>query len=142
MNEDNPYVLVQYFLYLSLSMSVTWAVGRTLHKNGAVFLVDAFKGRETLAASVNHLLVVGFYLVNFGWVIRGVRVDGPVWSFQGVIENICQSLGTVLLLLGVMHFANIYIFNRMRNRSERPRHELPPVRPSEFLNKLPVAQEA
>ena len=57
--ETNLYVVAQYLIYLSLSLSVTWAVGRTLYKNGAVFLVDTFKGREGVAESVNHLLVVG-----------------------------------------------------------------------------------
>ena len=49
-----------YLLYLIWSILATVWVARTLHKNGRIFLVDAFGGSEELADSVNHLLVVGF----------------------------------------------------------------------------------
>jgi hypothetical protein len=54
------YVLVGYMVYLAISLVLTVWVARTLHKRGAIFLVDAFAGNAELAASVNHLLVVGF----------------------------------------------------------------------------------
>ena len=60
------YTAVYHIAYLLISVAVTIWVARTLHKNGRIFLVDAFHGNEHLADSVNHLLVVGFYLVNVG----------------------------------------------------------------------------
>ena len=57
-----------YALYLGISVSLTVWVARTLHRSGRLFLVRAFHGDEQLADSINHLLVVGFYLVNIGWV--------------------------------------------------------------------------
>src|SRR6476660_1665021 len=57
-----------YLLYLPISVAMTIWVARTLHKNGRIFLVDNFQGNEPLADSVDHLLVVGFYLVNVGFV--------------------------------------------------------------------------
>ena len=132
--DNNPYIVAQYLIYLVLSLSVTWAVGRTLYKNGAIFLVDTFKGREGLAESVNHLLVVGFYLVNFGWVIRGVKATHEVVNSQQMIENIASDLGSVFLILGAMHFMNLYVFNRIRARGENLRQrDVPPLRPTEFL---------
>jgi hypothetical protein len=131
--QNNAYLIVQQLVYLTLSLSVTWGVGRTLFKSGRVFLIDTFKGREALADAVNHLLVVGFYLVNAGWVIRGVKQPSGVFTVQDVIQNIAGELGTVLLLLGVMHFGNVWLFNRIRTRAGEERRELPPVRPSEFL---------
>ncbi|MDX2011299.1 MAG: hypothetical protein SFW67_13955 [Myxococcaceae bacterium] len=136
---NNLYLIVQQLVYLTLSLGVTWGVGRTLFKNGRVFLVDTFKGREALADAVNHLLVVGFYLVNAGWVIRGVKHPWGVSTVQDVIQNIASELGTVLLLLGVMHFGNVWLFNRIRTRAREERRELPPVRPSEFLRSAPAA---
>ena len=63
-----------YLLYLAISVGVTIWVARVLHKNGRVFLVDAFKGNTQLADSVNSLLVVGFYLINIGYVALALRV--------------------------------------------------------------------
>jgi hypothetical protein len=57
-----------YITYLAISIALTVWVARTLHKNGRIFLVDSFHGNEPLADSVNHLLVVGFYLINIGYV--------------------------------------------------------------------------
>ena len=39
-----------------------------------MFLVDVFHGNESLADSVNHLLVVGFYLINFGYVSLALKL--------------------------------------------------------------------
>src|SRR5881275_2721392 len=55
-----------YVIYIALSIPLTVWVAQTLHKNGRIFLIDSFHGNEQLAGSVNHLLVVGFYLINIG----------------------------------------------------------------------------
>ena len=61
-------ILICYAMYLTVSLALTVWVARTLHKNGRVFLVEAFRGNTELADSVNHLLVVGFYLINIGYI--------------------------------------------------------------------------
>lgn len=58
--------VITYGAYIVISILLTVWVARTLHKNGRVFLIEVFGGDESLADSVNHLLVVGFYLINFG----------------------------------------------------------------------------
>ena len=57
-----------YIAYTIASIAMTVWVARTLHKNGRIFLLDAFKDKEEMADSVNHLLVVGFYLINVGFI--------------------------------------------------------------------------
>jgi hypothetical protein len=60
MYNNETTIVVSYLVYLLISVTLTVWVARTLHKRGAIFLVDAFQGNAELAASVNHLLVVGF----------------------------------------------------------------------------------
>ena len=72
------YIVGSYAVYLAISLLVTVWVARTLHKNGRVFLVEAFHGNEELADSVNHLLVVGFYLVNLGYVALALRTGAAL----------------------------------------------------------------
>jgi hypothetical protein len=79
--------------------------------------VDAFHGNTELADSVNHLLVVGFYLINIGYVTLALRTEGNLFSFRSAIELVSDKLGIVLLVLGGMHFFNLYVFSRMRKRS-------------------------
>ena len=111
------YMVITYSLYLAIALSVTIWVARTLHQNGRVFLVDCFRGNEQLADSVNHLLVVGFYLLNIGFVTLYLKLAFPVESATGVFEALSGKLGTVLLVLGGMHFWNIWLFNKLRKRT-------------------------
>jgi hypothetical protein len=94
-------------------------VAHTLHRNGRVFLLDAFHGNDALADSVNHLLVVGFYLVNVGYVALVLRTDQKPVDLVGAIEVFSHKIGVVLLVLGVMHFINLKIFSAMRHRAQR-----------------------
>jgi hypothetical protein len=58
-----------------VSIAMTVWVGRTLFRGGRVFLVDVFGGNDALADSINRLLVVGFYLVNFGFISLNLRAS-------------------------------------------------------------------
>ncbi|MCB0713558.1 MAG: hypothetical protein KDD67_14620 [Ignavibacteriae bacterium] len=127
----NPTV-VTYLAYLLLSVALTIWVARTLFRNGQPFLDDAFGGEERLARSVNHLLVVGFYLINFGYITLNLKLRKEVLTAQEAIEALSIQVGLVLLVLGGMHFFNLFIFSRIRKR----KHEVampPPVSPSERL---------
>ena len=105
-----------YIAYTIISIAMTVWVARTLHKNGRIFLLDAFKGKEEMADSVNHLLVVGFYLINIGFILLFLRLmEKPKTLVEG-IEYIATKLGVVLLVLGFMHFFNMFNFNRMRKK--------------------------
>ncbi len=96
-----------YLSYLAISIPLTVWVARTLHKSGRIFLVDAFLGNEPLADSINHLLVVGFYLINIGFVSLALKSDDKPENLQGVLEVLSTKVGTVLLVLGAMHFFNL-----------------------------------
>jgi hypothetical protein len=110
-------VLVNHALYLVVSVALTIWVARTLHRNGRAFLIDAFHGDERLADSVNHLLVVGFYLVNLGFVVLGIRFGAHPTNQLDAVELLAAKVGTVLLVLGAMHFLNLRIFSSMRRRA-------------------------
>jgi hypothetical protein len=126
------YTVLSYALYLLLSVTATVWVARTLHRNGRVFLVTAFHGDEKLADSVNHLLVVGFYLINIGWVTLALRTADAPGTVAGVFELLSYKLGIVLLVLGVMHFLNLYGFNKMR-KDALYQQAPPPVEPDDTV---------
>jgi hypothetical protein len=113
-----------YACYLIISVGLTIWVARTLHRNGRIFLVDAFHGNEPLADSVNHLLVVGFYLINIGYVTLMLKIEGAPQVASQAIEFLSTKVGMVLVVLGGMHFFNLYVFNRMRQRGQL--HLAPP----------------
>jgi len=122
-------IVLTYAAYLVLSLGLTIWVARTLHRNGRVFLLDVFRGQADLADSVNHLLVVGFYLVNLGYVSLRLRIHGDVADTRAGIEALADHVGGVLVALGVMHFFNLYVFSRIRRRATL-NAEPPPVLPN------------
>lgn len=108
--------VVVYVIYAVISVCLTVWVARTLHKNGRVFLIEAFQGSEERADAVNHLLVVGFYLVNLGFVLLFLKSgERPETAVEG-IEYCAWKLGIVMLILGAMHFFNIGVFEAMRKK--------------------------
>jgi len=111
-------ITLSYALYLVLAIAMTVWVARTLHKNGRIFLVECFQGNTELADSVNHLLVVGFYLINIGFVSLYLKTTEDVIGAQGVFEALSGKMGIVLLVLGGMHFFNLFLFTRMRKRGQ------------------------
>jgi len=127
------YIEESYLVYVLISLGVTIWVARTLYKNGRVFLVDAFRGNTELAGSVNHLLVVGFYLINLGYVSQALTTHQNVDSLRGSIELVSSKIGTIFLVLGAMHFFNLYVFSRLRRRGLE-HLEGPPLAPDTHIN--------
>lgn len=126
-----------YIVYIALSIPLTVWVAHTLHKNGRVFLVDSFRGNELLADSVNHLLVVGFYLINIGYVALALREAVAPADLRQVLETVSRKVGVVMLVLGAMHFFNIFVFSKMRRRALL-QSAPPPVPPQ---GRVPIAAQ-
>ena len=118
------YTVYSYVAYLIVSVILTIWVARTLHRNGRVFLIDAFHGNEPRADSVNHLLVVGFYLINIGYVTLALKYGDKPHDLKEAIEFLSTKVGLVLVVLGFMHFFNMFNFDKMR-RKALPRTSLP-----------------
>lgn len=125
--------VVAYVIYLLVSVGLTVWVARTLSRNGRIFLGDVLHGNEKLADAVNHLLVVGFYLVNLGFVALYLNQDGGVADARGVFEAVSTKLGVVLLVLGALHLANVFVLNKIRRRGMMEREQVPPVAPQGWV---------
>src|SRR5436305_10024188 len=120
--------VVMYLVYLLISVALTIWVAKTLHKNGRIFLVDSFLGNEGLADSVNHLLVVGFYLINIGFVTLALKYGDKATNAQTGLEILSSKVGFVLVVLGIMHFFNLYVFSKLRRRATQHK-PVPPFLP-------------
>ena len=116
-----------YIAYTIISIAMTIWVARTLHRNGRIFLVEAFGGKEEMADSVNRLLVVGFYLVNLGFILLYLRYGTKPTDIENGVEYAATKLGVVLLVLGAMHFFNMYNFDRMRKKGSGYEGKVPPL---------------
>ena len=104
-----------YIIYLLLSIAIAIWVGRTLSHNGRIFLVENFEGNAALADSVNHLLLVGFYLINFGFISLTLKYGDKPETIEQAIEFLSTKIGLVIMLLGFMHFFNMRALIRFRH---------------------------
>ncbi|MES2704680.1 MAG: hypothetical protein V4649_18715 [Bacteroidota bacterium] len=111
------YIILLYVLYIAITITLTIWVAHTLFKNGKVFLIDIFHGNQDLADAVNNLLWVGFYLVNIGYAVFTLRVFDTVTDARLLIEVLSVKIGAIILILGCMHFLNMFIFFRLRKRA-------------------------
>ena len=119
-----------YLVYLVISIAVTVWVARTLHQRGRIFLVKTFGGDESLADAVNALLVVGFYLTNFAYIALALKYGTKPATVVESIEFLSTKIGLVLLILGGMHFFNLFVFWKIGRKKPAP----PPSGGGQSLN--------
>jgi len=124
--DNDSLTFLEYGIYFVVSLSVTIWVGRTLFRSGRPFLVDAFHGNDTMADSVNNLLIIGFYLVNAGFMLLFLSSKEHPKTGIDVVEHLSRSVGVVVVVLGIMHFINLVVLNALRTGAQAAR---PPVLP-------------
>lgn len=110
--------VLAYSIYLAVTIALTVFVGRTLFRNGRIFLRDIFHGNLELAESVDKLLLVGYYLVNIGYAVRAMIISININDNRQLMEVLSQKIGVIVLILGAMHFFNLFIFFKLRKREQ------------------------
>jgi hypothetical protein len=118
-----------YLVYLLISVGLTVWVATTLSRNGMVFLEDVFADTK-LAKAVNQLLVMGFYLLNLGYVTVTMRSTADIADTSEALETLSLKIGLVLLVLGVLHFCNVFFLGRYRRGRVRQQQAVPPLPPA------------
>ena len=118
-------VVIGYAIYLPIAIFLTYVVAKTLFKNGKVFMLDIFKGREEIANSTNQLFQMGFYLLNIGFALLILKISYSYdMSAKMLIEILSAKLGGFSIYLGIMLFLNLYMFFRgKRKTSQHIRNE-------------------
>jgi hypothetical protein len=111
---DTSFIVIAYSVYLP----VTYYVARVLFSNGKVFMMDIFRGREEIATATNSLFQVGFYLLNIGFALLMLRAETSVNNTQMLFEILSLKVGRFSIYLGIMLFANLYLFFRGKRKSK------------------------
>ncbi len=124
--------VVTYLIYLAIAIPLTMWVARALHRYGEVFLNDVFAGDTNLAHAVNQLLVIGFYLLNLGYVALFMTSHTTIGTSRRLLEVLSVKVGAVALVVGMVHFANVWAFNAFRRRAVLRARAIPPVEPNGY----------
>jgi len=116
-------ILIGYSIYLPVALLLTYYVSKTLFKNGKIFMLDIFKGREDIAEATNKLFETGFYLLNIGFALMILELQLSRDSYQELIENLSYKIGGFSIYLGVMLFFNLYFFFRGKRKAKEAQQE-------------------
>ena len=120
-----------HLTYLAITVPLTVWVAKTLASNGRVFLEDVFTDNPALADAINKLLVVGFYLLNVGFVLLYLRTGDLTYDLSTLMEVVSVKVGVVMVVLGLIHFTNVYVFNSMRRGVRLENLRTPPLPPEQ-----------
>ncbi|MEN2400220.1 hypothetical protein GKZ90_0010555 [Flavobacterium sp. MC2016-06] len=116
-------ILIGYSIYLPIALLLTYYVSKTLFKNGKIFMLDIFKGREDIAQATNKLFETGFYLLNIGFALMILQLQLGQDSYQELIEKLSYKIGGFSIYLGIMLFFNLYFFFRGKRKAKEAREE-------------------
>ncbi len=111
------YTLLLYTIYLVISLALTIWVAQVLFKNAQVFWKTIFKQDVELSNSVNQLLKIGFYLASFGFILFLLPIYQTIDNYRELFEVSSFKIGGIILMLGLMHFFNVYILFRLRRKA-------------------------
>lgn len=110
-------ILIGYCIYLPIALFLTYFVSKTLFKNGKIFMLDIFRGREEIAEATNKLFETGFYLLNIGFALMILEMNLYEDNYQVLIEALSYKIGGFSIYLGVMLFFNLYFFFRGKRKA-------------------------
>jgi hypothetical protein len=122
-NQSYNYIVIAYYIYLPVALILTWYVAHSLFKNGLVFMMDIFFGRQEIAKATNSLFKIGFYLLNLGFALFILKINYLVETTQATIEALSYKVGGFSIYLGVMLFFNLYLFFRGKRISKQKHNE-------------------
>ena len=118
-------MITVYATYVVLCTIATVWVGRVLLRQGSAYVSHGFDDCKVLTDAMSHLLIVGFYLINFGLICYTLKVERPATDAQTATELLSAKVGVILLMIGVMHFLVMACFNGMRNNAVAERRITP-----------------
>lgn len=120
---ENTKIIIGYIIYLPIVVLLTIYISKMLFKNGKLFMIDIFKGKEDIALATNKLFEIGFYLINIGFALFIMKIyyysGNDTMSYQTLMEILSRKIGGFTIYLGIMLFFNLFLFFRGRKKSRR-----------------------
>ncbi|RZN82614.1 MAG: hypothetical protein EVB11_07805 [Winogradskyella sp.] len=120
---ENSKIIIGYIIYLPIVILLTVYISKMLFKNGRLFMIDIFKGKEDIALATNKLFEIGFYLINIGFALFIMKIyyysGNHDMSYQTLMEILSRKIGGFTIYLGIMLFFNLFLFFRGRKKSRQ-----------------------
>jgi len=116
--------VITYGIYAVVSCSVTVWVARTLRLHVPRFFTSGDEHDNELTESMTRLIIMGFYLVNFGAISLALKSDSRILGRLDAMELLSSKVGMVLLIQGIVHFG---ILIKLFGIRDNGKHQLSPM---------------
>ena len=100
---------LSFIIYLLITWFITVHVGLIFYRNGKSYILNLLHGDEKLTLFINRMLLIGYYLLNLGYVTMTFRFGRSLHSWAEVITSIGTRTGKIMCILGIIHFCNMAI---------------------------------
>ena len=124
MNANTEFwAVTTYAVYAVVSCSVTVWVARTLRLHVPRFFTSGNETKDKLTEAMTRLIIMGFYLVNFGAISLALKSDSRILDRLDAVELVSSKVGMVLLIQGIVHFGiliKLFRFRQNENYQLRP----------------------
>jgi hypothetical protein len=90
-----------------MTIFIIWGIGQLFFRWGKYYILIYFE--EKVALSINKLLLVAYYLFNIGYALYQINNWGKILTITALVEKLMTEVGYIILLLGVMHYINLFI---------------------------------
>ena len=103
------YNIVAYGFYLSLSIIVILKVGQICYQNGLSMMQILLEDQPRFCFKVNRTLLLGYYLLNIGYVLLTLISWKPINSMTVLMESVCFKVSLIVLIIAVLHYINLIV---------------------------------
>ena len=111
------YNIVSYAIYIALSAYIILRVGYLFYHFGEIYLRYLLAGNAALAKSLSNLLLMGYYLLNLGFAFYNLGRWPRILNLNELLYNLCQNVGGICLILGLLHFGNLFWIYLLQKRN-------------------------
>lgn len=105
---------ISYLLFILISGYITIYVGWVCYTNGYLYVLELFQHNEAIVKSLNQLLLIGYYLVNLGFILYGLHSWERIDTLVEMLNLVSFKISIVLVSLCYLHFQNIILIYLIR----------------------------
>lgn len=113
-----------YILYFLITYFITVHTGLSFYRNGRIYILNMLEGNEALTGYINRLLLIGYYLLNLGYVAVSVNEWEEIYNAAQMASLLALKVGAIMLLLACIHFVNMAVILYIGRKQHQANHKL------------------
>lgn len=101
-------IIITYIVYLLLSAILVLLVGYWFYHFGEVYIIMLMPQEPQTAKLLNGLLLLGYYLLNLGFILYFLNQIDRLTHWNESILFIVKNLSLNIIVVALMHYLNMF----------------------------------